>query len=156
MTTKHSRTWSVGLAAMLVVGAALVASVAQAEGCGCGARDAQGSAPRVGLSLGARDWHGSVPRVGLLFGAPSGFQDPWFVHPLDPWHAADGLYLSVNRSPAPRAACQSAYALGRSDALSNRPQSCATAKAPAQCCASYSAAYARSLLEQSRRAMLER
>ncbi|MBM3499814.1 MAG: hypothetical protein FJX74_14230 [Armatimonadetes bacterium] len=138
MTTMRWNSWLTG---MLVVGAMVAGSAASADRCGAGG------------------WHGSTPRVGLLFGAPSGFSDPWAVHPLDPWHAPDGLYLSINRSPAPRAACRAAYEQGRCDALGGRPAAWATGETLAslgRCGAAYDAAYRRSLQERARWAGLDR
>jgi hypothetical protein len=140
MAAMQSRAWSVGLTLALAVGAALVASVAQADGSG------------------ASRWHGSRPRVGLQFGAPSGFSDPWAVHPLDPWYGSDGLYLRVDRSPAPRAECRVAYERGRSDALGGRPQACAGGPGPScalNCRPAYDVAYARGLAEQARVRVLD-
>ncbi|MBM3475094.1 MAG: hypothetical protein FJX75_17675 [Armatimonadetes bacterium] len=155
MTTMRRRMWSVGLIAVLVVSAALVASVAQAQGGGKvsarAGRDRAGppGGGRGGGWHGWRGWGGSHRwggGLGLYYG---GLYDLW-----DPWYYPGGLYLEVDHSHGRSAAAQAAYDLGRDDALNGRPRHYVKGETPGyrgKCRDDYNAGYARGLLEETQR-----
>jgi hypothetical protein len=152
------------LTGALLVGLAVVMTVAQADERGpisgrashdWGGPHGWGGSHRWG---GREGWHGSRAFFGFSYGEPYDFYDPWYdlTYPF-PYYGSPFAYESSSAQPG--LASQSAYDLGRDDALNGRPRHYVKGETPGykgSCRKAYMAGYAKGLLEETQRAKSDR